>query len=113
MDVYECDGCGACCRTWRVFVTQSDAVRASRITVEGREIAEHLWNAEPVAPGEPEPLRWQLFPLPFHEGCVFLGEDQRCGVYASRPTVCREFAAGSPRCQEARQLQSLPPLAPC
>lgn len=101
MSHYECDGCGACCRTWPVLVSDDDAAREPRIRREGRELPQYL--ATPY-------WRYRLFPLPFHERCCFLGEDQRCGIYETRPRVCREFEAGLERCQEARKLSDLPPL---
>jgi Fe-S-cluster containining protein len=100
---YECDGCGACCRTWPVLVGEEDAQREVRITIEGRMLPEHL--------GSPY-WRYQLFPMPFHEGCCFLDGERRCTIYATRPRVCREFVVGGERCQEARRLAGLPPLAP-
>lgn len=100
---YECDGCGACCRTWPVLVGDDDAAREIRIIVEGRLLPGHL--ATPY-------WRYRLFPLPFHEGCCFLRSDQRCDIYATRPRVCREFEAGGTRCQEARRLAGLQPLGP-
>lgn len=100
---FECDGCGACCETWRVLVSEEDAVREPRIRAESRELPEPqrtvLW-------------RFVLFPLPFHGSCCFLDAEKRCTVYETRPRVCREFEAGSPRCQEARGLAGLAPLAP-
>lgn len=106
---YECDGCAACCRTFPIFVSHEDAARELRIAAEGRLLPLHL-----AAP------QWdyQLFPLPFHQACCFLNEENRCTIYASRPDVCRRFAAGSPQCQEARadaglpRLTSAPTLAP-
>ena len=102
---YECDLCGACCRTWRILVSEEDARREPRIRAESKELHEHqatvLW-------------RFQLFPLPFHESCCFLDvvHENRCDIYATRPRVCRDFAAGSQRCQEARKEQGLGPLPP-
>lgn len=100
---YECDGCGACCRTWPVLVGDDDAAREPRITVEGRELP--AYTSTPY-------WRYRLFPLPFLEACCFLDASNRCGIYATRPGVCRRFEAGSERCQEARRLQELGPLPP-
>ena len=86
-----------------MLVSEADAAREVRITVEGRRLSDHL--ATPY-------WRYQLFPLPFHEGCCFLGEGNACAVYATRPRVCREFEAGGERCQEARRLAGLGPLQP-
>jgi uncharacterized protein len=91
---HECDGCGACCRTFPIFAAESDVEREPRIHAEGRRLAP--WLATP---------RWtyQLYPLPFHETCCFLNAENRCTIYATRPDMCRAFAAGSPQCQEARE----------
>ena len=101
MSEYECDGCGACCRTWRVLVSEEDAQREPRIAQESKLLPEHVRS-----PG----WDYLLFPLPFHEGCCFLRADQRCDIYDTRPRVCRDFAAGSQRCQEARAHAGLDPL---
>jgi Fe-S-cluster containining protein len=100
---FECDGCGACCRTFPIFAAGDDAGREPRIAAEGRALPPHLAT---------ERWAYQLFPLPFHQACCFLGPDDRCTIYASRPAVCRTFAAGGPQCQEARGRHGLPPLAP-
>jgi len=102
-DPFECDGCGACCKTWRILVSAEDAAREPRITIEGRSLREDATTPY---------WRYQLFPLPFHETCCFLDGANRCTVYDTRPRVCREFAAGSERCQEARREQGLSRLEP-
>lgn len=98
---YECDLCGACCRTWRILVSDEDAAREPRIAAESKKLpanqSDSLWS-------------FQLFPLPFRESCGFLKEDNRCDIYETRPRVCRTFTAGTDRCQEARHLNNLPPL---
>jgi uncharacterized protein len=101
MSQFECDGCGACCCTFPIFVSEADAVGEPRIRKEGRRLA--LWLATPQ-------WSYQLFPLPFHETCCFLDGDKRCTIYPSRPDVCRQFEAGSDQCQEARTLRGLPVL---
>lgn len=98
----ECDCCGACCRTFPVLVSADDANREPRILTEAREIPEWQRTAS---------WRYQLHPLPFHQGCCFLQEDCRCSVYSTRPKVCRVFAAGSDECIEARERVGLSPLS--
>ena len=100
---YECDGCGACCRTFPIFAGDADAEREPRVEAEGLRLAEHLGG-----PG----YTIRLYPLPFHEACCFLDTDQRCDIYETRPGVCREFAAGSEQCQEARRRNGLSELEP-
>lgn len=39
-----------------------------------------------------------------------IGQKVACGIYEWRPSPCREFAAGSDACQQARQRHGLPAL---
>lgn len=100
---FECDSCGACCRTFPIFASESDSGREPRIRNEGRKLAAHLAT---------ETWSYQLYPLPFHETCCFLDSNQLCVVYPNRPDVCRAFEAGSDQCQEARLRLGIPPLRP-
>lgn len=97
----DCDCCGACCRTFPIFVSEADAELEPRIRDEGYLLPEHLRQDDWV---------YKLFPLPFHERCAFLGPDSRCTIHATRPRVCRDFHPGDPQCQEARARVGLPPL---
>jgi len=101
MGKVECDKCGACCQTFPVLVSLSDAMREPRIKQCAIELPEHLkqpsWD-------------FKLHPLPFHRGCCFLGGDDLCTVYETRPDVCRTFEAGTEECAEARARLGLPPL---
>ena len=103
MAVYECDGCGVCCGAFPIFASKTDADREPRILAEtpplAREVKRPGWSR-------------QLFPLPFLETCGFLDETKRCTIYATRPDVCREFAAGAAQCQLARRRAGLAPLEP-
>jgi Fe-S-cluster containining protein len=103
MSHYDCDGCGACCRTFSIFASESDAVREPRIRDEGRRLP--LWLAAPE-------WDYQLFPLPFHDSCCFLDGENRCTIYGTRPEVCRMFPPGSEQCQEARRHRGLGKLEP-
>ncbi len=97
----ECDGCGACCRTFPVFVSEADAEMEPRIRSEGYRLPDHLREDD---------WAYKLYPLPFHERCSFLGPDSLCTIHPTRPRVCRDFPAGDPQCQEARSRVGLPPL---
>jgi Fe-S-cluster containining protein len=103
MATYDCDLCGACCRTFPIYVTEADAQREPRIRSEGKKLAAHL---------QTQSWRFQLFPLPFQNACSFLARDERCTIYQTRPDVCRRFDAGSEQCQEARLRSGLVPLLP-
>lgn len=96
-----CDCCGACCQTFPVLVSISDARREPRIKEEARQLPEWQRTLE---------REFMLHPLPFLESCCFLQSDNRCSVYETRPSVCRVFAAGSEECEEARRRKGLPPL---
>jgi uncharacterized protein len=101
LEVYQCDGCGACCCTYPIFASKGDAALEPRITSESQRVAAHL---------ETPQWAFRLHPLPFHETCCFLDRDCRCSIYPTRPQVCREFVAGSESCQQARAAHGLPPL---
>jgi uncharacterized protein len=101
MTEYDCDLCGACCRSFPIYVSESDAEREPRIRREGKELAAHL---------QTDSWRFQLFPLPFQHACTFLALDDQCTIYPTRPDVCRRFDAGSEQCQEARCRSGLMPL---
>jgi Fe-S-cluster containining protein len=98
----QCDLCGACCKTFPVLVSIRDAEREPRILDEARCL--EPWQQR-------EEWNYQLHPLPFLNGCCFLGGDDRCTVYSTRPSVCRRFQAGSEECHEARARLGLAPLA--
>ncbi len=76
---FDCDQCGACCGTFPIFASAADAAREPRIGAETRALPDHLATAA---------WRFQLYPLPFHESCCFLGGDRRCDVYADPPGGC-------------------------
>ena len=98
MKTFTCEGCGACCRTFPIFASEKDAKREPRIAKEGLLLPEYMRD---------EAWTYRLFRLPFHEACCFLGKDNRCTIYATRPNVCREFIPGEAQCREARERQNL------
>jgi Fe-S-cluster containining protein len=100
-EALECDRCGACCSTFFVQVSEQDAELEPRIKAASIVVEPWLQSDE---------WRYRLHPLPFHEGCCFLGSNKLCAIYQSRPQVCRRFKAGSQQCQEARALKGLEPL---
>ncbi len=97
----ECDKCGACCRSFPVRVSLSDAEHEPRIHDCGLVIPAWLRSAD---------QHYQLHPLPFLGSCTFLGNENLCRIYATRPDVCRRFEPGSIQCQEARNRLGLAPL---
>jgi Fe-S-cluster containining protein len=95
---YDCTQCGACCRSFPIFASETDAVREPAIRQEARALPEYI---------QTEDKAYQLFPLPFHSRCPYLKEDELCRIYESRPSVCRRFEAGSEQCIEARRRQGI------
>lgn len=94
----ECDKCGACCCSFPVYASEADASAEPKIKERGVKLDKWLGDND---------WRYQLHPLPFLNACTFLGLDNLCSIYASRPGVCRKFEAGSPQCQEARKRMGL------
>ena len=100
-DSYECDGCGACCRTKLVDVFEENLLREQKLGPQMQPLRE---------PG----LDGEIGYLTGLSGgaCPFLNGDNRCGIYPTRPVVYVFFPAGSDDCQEARQTFGLPSLEP-
>ena len=44
--------------------------------------------------------------------CKFLGDENQCGIYPTRPNVCVAMQAGDEQCQSARRMQHIEPLLP-
>ncbi len=106
VELYECDGCALCCRQLIVEAEPLDVIREPKIAARcfhlnsgGRGVSLHVlettWS---IACGETQP-------------CPFLGADNRCGIYPTRPNVCVSFMAGSEKCQELREANGLARLA--
>ena len=84
-----CDGCGgACCR----FVV----VAVGAMTADQRRWAEMRGPLDFKHEGA---MGWRL-PV----ACRNLTAEGRCGIYADRPDVCREFAEGGAMCEAARRV---------
>lgn len=92
--VFDCTDCGACCRCYPIFARESDVRREPEIARVGVKVEQFLGKDETA---------YRLFPLARGNGCGFLGADQLCGIYETRPEVCRRFSAGSEQCIRARE----------
>ncbi|WP_019139801.1 YkgJ family cysteine cluster protein [Noviherbaspirillum massiliense] len=95
-----CLSCGACCVTFRVSFYWAEA--------EVQGLAEHLTEKlnpfySCMAGTNKASPRCQAL-----DGKV--GEEVVCGVYAHRPSPCRELQAGDEKCNRARIRHGLPPL---
>jgi len=106
---YECDKCGACCKgSLIVQAEELDVLREPRLIDadphhRGKSVEQMVheiateWKAVMLACGSP---------------CSFLGSDNRCTIYPTRPNDCVGMQAGDEQCQQARAAEGLPPLEP-
>lgn len=96
-----CLTCGACCVTFRVSFYWAEAEERGLPPALTEPL--QRWFACMAGTNQPQPR------------CVALQGDigvaVACGVYAQRPTPCREVEAGDEKCQRARARHGLPPLA--
>ncbi|MCH7725096.1 MAG: YkgJ family cysteine cluster protein [Planctomycetes bacterium] len=109
MPKYECDQCGACCKHLIVEADDLDLLREPRLIESDphwagkmsdrvlTELQNDFGKALVIACGANRP-------------CTFLGADDRCSIYPTRPNACVAFEAGDEQCQEARRAQGLPSL---
>ena len=87
-----CDQCGGqCCRYVKVMVGE--------MTADQLRWAEMRGDARPVRPGA---WAWCL-PV----ACPHLDAAGRCGIYETRPHVCRTFEVGGELCRDARRRAGL------
>lgn len=109
-DRYECDKCGACCRHLIVEADALDLLREPRLIEldpyysqrtfdEALAILNEQGKAIILACGSARP-------------CRFLGADQTCTIYPTRPNDCVGMQAGDEQCQYARGAAGLSPLEP-
>ncbi len=106
---YECDQCGACCRQLIVEADELDVLREPRLIDAARhyagksvdEVVDELQNDVGKA-----------LVIVCGRACRFLGTDNQCTIYPTRPNVCVAMQAGDEQCQAARQAEGLEPLAP-
>jgi Fe-S-cluster containining protein len=89
---FDCFSCGACCYSNEVLLGKDDVRRFEKA---GRpELA-----AMPYARRKNGKL---VLRLAADKGCLQLGADNRCSIYAIRPDMCRTFPVGSECCLSAR-----------
>ncbi|MFN3586727.1 MAG: YkgJ family cysteine cluster protein [Moraxellaceae bacterium] len=100
-----CQQCGACCAHFRVSFYWAEADDA-----EGGTVPAHLTNQRSPT------LRCMKGTDSSRPRCIALegdvGGHVSCGIYASRPSPCREVMPGDEQCLRARAAHGLPPLTP-
>lgn len=108
-EVYECDGCGACCRCHIIEASRVDVLREPLIAERAT-----MLNGNGKLPIEQ--TCWCLAPRVKDDGsveraCTFL-DGNACTIYDKRPGVCVCFPAGGDQCQDARTHEGLERLKP-
>ena len=111
MPRFQCDQCGACCRGHLlVEAYQVDVLREPRL-IEA-DLHRVGLSLDQVMDDLAQEGRCLLIAGGTHHPCGFLGADNRCSIYATRPTDCVGMQAGDEQCQYAREAAGLPPLQP-
>lgn len=103
LPVFRCPpDCGLCCQQLIIECDALDVLREPRIheAVPLRKTNRSL----PVIDNT-----WILYG---NNGCPFLDESKRCGIYSTRPSICIGFPVGGTKCRQLRQQAGLPPLEP-
>jgi Fe-S-cluster containining protein len=108
---YECDKCGACCKQLLVEVYDIDVWREPKLMTAdiGR------WTREMIEAELMDELEQEgkcLVIAGPGKPCQFLGDENQCGIYPTRPNVCVAMQAGDEQCQQAREAAGIEPLAP-
>jgi Fe-S-cluster containining protein len=95
-----CLSCGACCKTYRVSFYGGEADERGLPAGLTEQVTPHIACMAGTNSSHPY--------------CAALGAGDAgpmaCGVYASRPSPCREVQLGDDKCQQARAHHGLPPL---
>ena len=109
MPRFECDKCGACCKGHLIVEGEDlDVLREPRLIDVDRYHAGK--SVDQVVREMREEMKIVL--LACGRPCAFLGQDNICMIYPTRPNCCVGMEAGDEQCQEARAAEGLPPLLP-
>lgn len=109
MTKFECDQCGACCKGHLLIeCDEIDVLREPRLIDADRHHAGK--SVDQMVKEITEDCMAVL--LNCGRRCQFLGEDNRCGIYPTRPNCCVGMEAGDEQCQHSRWAEGLPPLEP-
>lgn len=96
-----CQSCGACCETYRVSFYWAEATERGIPDAMLEQLTP--WHACLRGTNDTKPRCAAL------TGQV--GVHVACGMYAQRPSPCREVEIGDERCRRARARHGLPALA--
>jgi len=105
----ECDSCGACCKGHLlVEVSDLDVLREPHLaTADIGDWTKEMCYQTLMAELE----EGKVLVIAGGEPCKFLRKSgSSCAIYPTRPNICVAMQAGDEQCQEARQVEGLPPL---
>lgn len=106
---YVCDQCGACCKGHLIVGAESlDVIREPRLIevdryFRGKTVRQVVDEIENDG---------KMVTLACGYSCSFLGGDNCCTIYPTRPNDCVAMQAGDDQCQQSRAAEGLPPLLP-
>ena len=109
MERYECDKCGACCKgSLIVEADDLDVMREPRLIDadrhhRGKSVEQMVFEIQHEG---------KAVMLACASACSFLGADNHCSIYPTRPNVCVGMEAGDEQCQDARLSAGLFSLLP-
>lgn len=118
MNRFDCDQCGACCRTLIIEIEELDVVREPKLAAVAKPFK--IPPGQVLLDGDDEPYTevvpgfggGAMLACGANMPCKMLGSDNRCTIYQTRPNVCVGFRAGSEQCQDARRMAGLSELMP-
>ena len=87
-DWNRCQKCGACCRYYIIEADLVDVLREPRLL--GAGYAKQQPTMEELEAGE----KVIMLALAKSTPCPFLGQDNRCTIYETRPIMCRSYPLG-------------------
>jgi Fe-S-cluster containining protein len=113
MPTYECDRCGACCKGYLlVEVYDLDVLREPKLATADTSNWYAAMTQQQVMAELEQEGKCLIIAGGQDRPCKFLGGDNLCTIYPTRPNVCVAMEAGDDQCQNAREQAGLPPLEP-
>lgn len=87
---FSCTGCGKCCKTkGEVYFSPSELKKAaSHLDVS---ISEFKQKYVALESSDKEEDQWVMLKNNEEGGCIFLNEENQCGIYEARPLQCSTY----------------------
>ena len=112
MTKYECDCCGACCKGYLIVeADELDLIREPRLIESDPDDTAKSYD-QVLADLQQGIGKVLVIACGTDFPCKFLGADDRCTIYPTRPNDCVAMQAGDEQCQVARVAAGLSRLQP-